>query len=215
MNVIFGVHFNPMIQEKNRDAKADLIIAAAQKRFGLYGVEKTSMREIAGDLKISKGLLYYYFPDKENLYKAVIEKEQAEFRDNFEARAVSISDPAEKLRLYVKTRISYFRNLLNLGRLKPESYSEMKPVISRSVEKFRETEKQVVMDILEIGRQKGIFIIEDINGSADLFIDLLRGLRAVVLRDKKVLVIEEDEYSELSGKAIAFTELFIKSLKCR
>ncbi len=215
MNVIFGVHFNPMIQEKNRDAKADLIIAAAQKRFGLYGVEKTSMREIAGDLKISKGLLYYYFPDKENLYKAVIEKEQAEFRDNFEARAVSISDPAEKLRLYVKTRISYFRNLLNLGRLKPESYSEMKPVISRSVEKFRETEKQVVMDILEIGRQKGIFIIEDINGSADLFIDLLRGLRAVVLRDKKVLVIEEDEYSELSGKAMAFTELFIKSLKCR
>ena len=59
--------------------KTDLIIEAAQKRFGLYGVEKTSMREIANDLKLSKASLYYYFPDKESLYKAVVEKEQKEF----------------------------------------------------------------------------------------------------------------------------------------
>ena len=37
------------------------------------------MREIADDLKLSKASLYYYFPDKESLYSAVVEKEQDEF----------------------------------------------------------------------------------------------------------------------------------------
>ncbi len=35
--------------------------------------------EIANDLHMTKGALYYYFPGKENLYEAVIEKEQNEF----------------------------------------------------------------------------------------------------------------------------------------
>jgi AcrR family transcriptional regulator len=41
-------------KRKINDNKAELIIQIAQKRFGLYGIEKTSMREIAGDLGISK-----------------------------------------------------------------------------------------------------------------------------------------------------------------
>ena len=43
--------------EKND--KVQMIIEASQKRFGLYGIEKTSMREIANDLKLSKASLYY------------------------------------------------------------------------------------------------------------------------------------------------------------
>jgi AcrR family transcriptional regulator len=63
--------------EKN--IRIQKIIEASQRRFGIYGIEKTSMREIAGDLKLSKASLYYYFPDKESLYRAVVEKEQDEF----------------------------------------------------------------------------------------------------------------------------------------
>ena len=66
--------------------KEQLILDAAQKRFGLYGIEKTSMREIADDLNLSKASLYYYFPDKESLYRAVVEKEQSEFLDRIAER---------------------------------------------------------------------------------------------------------------------------------
>ena len=59
--------------------KIGSILSAAQKRFGLYGLEKTSMKEIAADLGMSKASLYYYFPDKEGLFKAVVEMEQEEF----------------------------------------------------------------------------------------------------------------------------------------
>lgn len=57
-----------------RDKKRDSIIEAAQKRFLHFGVDKTTMHEIAEDLSISKASLYYYFPDKLNLYGAVLQK---------------------------------------------------------------------------------------------------------------------------------------------
>jgi AcrR family transcriptional regulator len=197
---------------KTNDDKSELIIKTAQKRFGLYGVEKTSMREIAGDLRISKGLLYYYFPDKESIYKAVIEKEQSEFMKNLETAIADINDPAECLRKYVLTRLQYFKTLLNIGRLRSESFSDLKPRVAESVINFREKDNKIVKELLKKGKKEKIFSIDNIPETASLFIDLLRGLRLTVLRDKKILVIDEPEYSELSQKALAFTELFIKSL---
>ena len=53
---------------KEKTDKRELIIETAQKRFGLYGIEKTSMREIANDLNMTKGSLYYYFSGKRKIY---------------------------------------------------------------------------------------------------------------------------------------------------
>src|SRR6187402_1732127 len=55
-----------------QDIKRDRILEAAYQRFLHYGYSKTTMNEIAGDLSLSKALLYYYFPDKSQLYTAVM-----------------------------------------------------------------------------------------------------------------------------------------------
>jgi hypothetical protein len=73
-------------------------------------------------------------------------------------------------------------------------------------------EKDIVLEILENGKKKKIFRIDNIPETVSLFLDLLMCLRTAVFRDKKILVIDEPEYSELSEKTQAFTELFIKSL---
>ena len=70
----------PSLSAKDNIEKKEAIIKVAQEQFGLYGYKKTSMMEIADALGMSKGLLYYYFPDKEHLYTAVVEKEFMEFK---------------------------------------------------------------------------------------------------------------------------------------
>jgi TetR/AcrR family transcriptional repressor of mexJK operon len=57
-----------------QDLKREMILEAALKRFSRYGLAKTTMGEIARDLDMSKGSLYYYFPDKDRIYVAVIER---------------------------------------------------------------------------------------------------------------------------------------------
>jgi AcrR family transcriptional regulator len=193
--------------------KVQMIIEASQKRFGLFGIEKTSMREIADDLKLSKASLYYYFPDKESLYKAVVEKEQNEFIDRITERILSIEEPEQLLREYSKTRLSYFKTLLNLSRLRLEAYSGLKPGFRVTMQIFKEKEKEIIKKIFEKGIITGIFFIKDTDQTASLFLDLLKGLRVAVVNEKKTLIIEEEEYDQLLEKTIAFTNIFIKALK--
>ena len=193
--------------------KLNLIIEAAQKRFGLFGVEKTSMREIADDLNLSKASLYYYFPDKENLYKAVVQKEQEEFTFKISEIIISIKEPDQVLREYSVARLSYFRTLLNLSRLRLEAYSDLKPLIRETISKFKEKEKEIIIKIFNKGIKMGVFSIEDTDRTASLFLELLRGLRISVVNNKKTLFIEQEEYDSLLDKTIEFTEIFIKGLR--
>src|ERR1700744_2677821 len=57
-----------------QDIKKEKILEAAYQQFLHYGYSKTTMNEIAGALSMSKALLYYYFPDKSQLYLAVTRK---------------------------------------------------------------------------------------------------------------------------------------------
>jgi len=197
----------------DKNDKVQMIIEASQKRFGLYGLEKTSMREIASDLKLSKASLYYYFPDKESLYKAVVEKEQNEFIANISERILSIQEPEQLLLEYSGIRLSYFRTLLNLSRLRLEAYTGLKPGFRDTIQMFKEKEKEIIKRIFEKGIRTGTFFIEDTDQTAALFLDLLKGIRITLVNEKETLFIEQEEYDLLLEKTLAFTNVFIKGLK--
>ena len=48
---------------------------------------------------------------------------------------------------------------------------------------------------------------------ASLFLDLLKGLRIMLVNEKETLFVEEEEYEILLEKAISFTNVFIKAMK--
>jgi AcrR family transcriptional regulator len=198
-----------------KSSKVDLIIETAQKRFGLYGIEKTSMREIADDLNLSKASLYYYFPDKATLYKAVVEKEQNEFLARISEDMINTGDLEELLREYSVNRLSYFRTLLNLSRLRLEAYSDLKPVFRETIMLFKEKEKEIILKIFMAGIKKRTFVIPDPDKTASLFLDLLKGLRGSVMNDKITLTIEQEEFDKLLENTIAFANIFIKGIKAK
>ncbi len=51
------------------------IIESATKHFSGYGFHKTTMDEIARDIHKAKGVLYYYFRSKEELFNEVLKQE--------------------------------------------------------------------------------------------------------------------------------------------
>ena len=50
------------------------VLHAARARFLAQGVEGSSLRDIARDAKTSVGMVYYYFPTKDDLFLAVVEE---------------------------------------------------------------------------------------------------------------------------------------------
>jgi AcrR family transcriptional regulator len=199
---------------KNKN-KINLIIEAAQRLFGIYGIEKVSMLEIANELKLSKASLYYYFPDKESLYKAVLEKEHMEFISTIAGIKRTLKNPEKMLKEYVTLRLEYFSRLMNLSRLRLEVYSDLKPVFRETFLIFKEKEKELIIEIFKMGVKTGRFHIKDIDRTASLFLDLLKGLRIAAMKDRRTFVIEPEEYKRLLERTKVFTEIFIKGLENR
>lgn len=193
--------------------KINSILAAAQKRFGLYGLEKTTMKEIAADLGMSKAALYYYFPDKEGLFKAVVEMEQDEFFQVVSETNGKIEEPDVMLREYISIRFKYFKTLFNLSRLRIEEFYHMKPMLTDTLNEFRCREEAFVSQLITTGNEQGLFHAKKPDDSAALFVDIIKGLRVAFLHKKELLYIDPDEYDKLEAKFRAFTELFINSLK--
>jgi AcrR family transcriptional regulator len=78
-------------EETEDSAKRRQIIEGARAIFRVLGFDAASMGEIAKAAGVSKGTLYVYFKDKDELFQAIVEKECA-----FQAEGVfdfDISDP--------------------------------------------------------------------------------------------------------------------------
>lgn len=76
-------------------AKREQILAGARRVFSRMGYDAASMNDITREAGVSKGTIYVYFDDKEDLFEALIEYEcNTMFADMFEAldRAGDMND---------------------------------------------------------------------------------------------------------------------------
>ncbi len=85
-------------EETEDSAKRRQIIEGARTVFRALGFDAASMGEIAKAASVSKGTLYVYFKDKDELFKAIIQKEcplQAEGVFDLDGQRVFELDPAD------------------------------------------------------------------------------------------------------------------------
>jgi len=61
----------PKSVKTDADTRAD-ILSAARRVFSRRGVDGTSVREVAAAAKVNNAMIYYYFKDKVDLYRAVL-----------------------------------------------------------------------------------------------------------------------------------------------
>lgn len=198
--------------EEAQAAKRAQIIDVAQNRFAQFGFEKTSMQEIANDMQMSKGSLYYYFPDKEALYRSIIEREKDEFLQTIRSKIEVLNEPEDMLHQYAITRLDMTERLINLSRMKMMYQKNLQSFMSDTVRDFNHLEDLLIEDILKIGNERGIFRIEDLKATAALYNDSVRGLRMLYLRDKHTFQKERDKQAHLDQIKL-FLDIFCRGLR--
>lgn len=200
-------------QSADPERKVDFILKSAQKRLGLYGYEKTTMQEIAADISMSKASLYYYFPDKESLFKAVIENEQKEFSNLIERRIAEMIDADFMIMELVELRHTLFRKFLNLSKFRLADNHKMKPLLKDLYDRMRAIEIEILTTIFNKGKETGIFQFEDAAEIAILFSDLLQGIRLMEMKRMSSLEMTTAGNDNLIKKLRKTTSLFINGLK--
>ncbi len=193
--------------------KLDAILSAAQKRLGLYGYEKTTMSEIAADVQLSKASMYYYFPDKESLLRAVLEKEQSDYFRLIGERMKKLEDPERMIFEFIRIRHRYFTTFLNLTKSRFSDFFQIRPHLKELIENLRSTEAKLFTEVLKDGMKKGVFRLRHPEKTAVLFLEIIHGLRLVVMRNRPIQELSDEDYDLMFDKHKGFIELFINGIK--
>jgi len=87
-----------------RTRNSQQILQAAQEEFVLHGFKGTSMQSIADRAQLPKANIHYYFKNKANLYKVVLEEIMGAWNQVL-ADMTSQSDPAEVLTRFIRAKM--------------------------------------------------------------------------------------------------------------
>lgn len=170
---------------KPKDEIRDKLVGLARDIFAKYGFHKTNINDIALAGGRGKSTLYYYFTSKEDIFKAVIESELVDLRENIINEVNLAKNPQNKIRAYVLSRINFLSRYKNLyAAIREQSLSRFS--YGESIrQKFDLMEVQLLTNILIDGVKKGHFKIKEPEFAATGFIGALRGVQFHLLSPVK------------------------------
>jgi len=163
-----------MVVEKDEVRKK--IVQDASRIFTRFGFRKTTMEEIASASRKGKSSIYYYFKSKEEIFKAVVEKEADELKEELQEEVSKIDDPIEQLKVYILFRMHKIKTVTNFYNAMKSDYLCHLQFIEKIRKRFDQDEIRILKQILQSGIDGGKFNIEDPELSAIAIVTAMKGL---------------------------------------
>ena len=136
----------------------EIILETARNIFKRFGFTKTSIGDIANAARKGRRTIYTYFTSKEEIYKAVIEKEVNSLKDKLSKVVLSESDAQNKLKDYLFTRMMTINELANYYDALRNDYLNDFKIIETIRENFDNQEIAMISEILTEGVKNNEFI---------------------------------------------------------
>ena len=158
-----------------KDANRESILKIAQEIFSKYGYKKTTLDDIANAVRKGKSSLYYYFTSKEDLFQAVIQKEVDTLRRELDIVVNRNTDPVDKLRDYILTKLTTYRSMANFYNALENDVTAIEFIENIKL-KHQQEEIRMIKRILIEGVRKNTFEVYDLTLAAIGITTAIKGL---------------------------------------
>lgn len=160
----------------------DLLVDVARQLFAKKGIEATTMNDIAVASKKGRRTLYTYFKSKEDVYLAVIESELDRLSQEMRKVAIKNIPPDEKILEIIYTRLDMVKEVVyRNGTLRASFFRDIW-MVEACRKNFDKNEILLYREVLQEGKEKGVFNIDNINLIADILHYSIKGLEIPYIR---------------------------------
>ena len=150
------------------------------------------MDEIAQASAKGKSSIYYYFSSKEDIFQAVVEKEASMLKRELLDAIEPVTDPQEKLKVYVLVRMRTFKKLANYYAAIKSEYLIHLDFVENVRKKYDLEEITMVENILKAGAKNNEFNIDNTRLAAVAIVTAMKGL--------EIPLFWEDDKEQDEGK---------------
>ena len=159
--------------------RQDKILESAARLFSSRRFDEVLMDDIAREAGVAKGTLYTYFPDKEELYFAVVFDGISKLNERLNDRVDKDIDPEKELREMMHAIISFFAQNRFFFRLMSIEDSKNETGKGLNRQRWREERRKqmaAIEAVLQRGIGKGIFEIRHLKIEARILRDMVRSV---------------------------------------
>ncbi|HSR71000.1 MAG TPA: TetR/AcrR family transcriptional regulator [Kiloniellales bacterium] len=145
--------------KQNPEAVQANILRVARQEFAKNGLSGARVDEIAARTETSKRMIYYYFGDKEGLYRRVLEEAYREVRAGEQDLDLEDLEPEDALRRLVQftfdhhSRNPAFIRLVMIENIHDGAYLKQ----SKTIRELNRGAIQHLERVLDRGRRSGVF----------------------------------------------------------
>jgi len=178
------------MNKRTAEESKRIILAAARTVFVEQGYTHANMRDIARVAGISVGGLYLYFKNKEELYQTFMLDWMNNLNDRTHEALAKFEDPVGAITAFISISIDFARThkemIILQGRERGFSFG-----IDLKRDFFRERRKRIA-DIVRKGIETGVFSACDVENTAKVIFNILRGFAVSMVIDEDALFSAED-----------------------
>lgn len=186
--------------------RKDQIVRATVDCITKHGYHNFSMQDVARTAGVSKGIIHYYFLNKDELMMSVLDKVAGDIETVLASEMESTNDARRKFEVFLEVCFDIVRNTKEYYQVNMDFWTqinqkeEVRRVIARHYAKFRDSAVNVIRD----GINAGIFRQLEPLEYASYVVAVIDGLSLQWLFDENVF-----DYDNITKKA---TTLLLEGL---
>ena len=182
-----------------------IIISAATQYFSKYGFYKTTMDEIAKHIHKAKGVLYYHYNSKEELFNEVLKQELSVVKKELQKIIHADDDAITILNNYILERLDLLYKALNYHETIKAELFEKYHFVEEVRADFSEFENRSLHFILSKGKEEGVFQFNDIGSTVNILLMMANSM--------EVPLFVQNKYPEYSDTIKELAGFVVKGLK--
>lgn len=174
-----------------------MLIEVARELFAKKGKRNVTMNDIAEASKRGRRTLYTYFTNKEEIFRAVLNKELEYIVDQAKKVASEPSEPDIRLRNMIIAHLDAIKHVVDRnGSLSADFFRDIYEV-ERARRKTDQQEIDLIRTVLAEGLGKGIFQTIDPDLSSIIIFYAVKGLEVPYIRKTLTRDFEQQKYDIL------------------
>ncbi len=195
--------------------KKEKIMQAGIKSFAAYGYNKTTMEDIAEMLGMKKNSLYYYFENKDALFKAIIREEISKHADCQQSILTQNLPASEKLVKIVELFLQHIEEDSAKYSIKVKSFLEIGKIIKKLFPDFKLGKCQLLETTLSEGITSGEFKQHDVSVLASDINLMIDGIIINCYWNSEAEFVNEIDFDMISQKILRAINYIISGIKLK